>query len=284
VIVDFSSRPPLAQFQKKVAHLDNYRRVYAGSERLASQAIGEEAFAEYMRAYDAVDTRAVVVKGCDIESTFNFKIENDHVADLCRRFPSRFIGFAGVDPHKGKVAVAELERAVRELGMRGLDLQCFEHKLNINDPLLYPLYEKCVELDIPVNIHCGMNFSAVTRMSYGRPEFLDAVMVDLPELRVCASPPGWPWIEELIAVAWRHPNVRIGLVAVRPKYLANPNSGYGPLLQYGGSILQDRIMFGSSYPLLPVERSVAEIRALPLAAAIQDKWLHANAAAFLRLD
>ena len=71
------------------------------------------------------------------------------------------------------------------------------------------------------------------------------------------------------------------LVAVRPKYLADPNSGYGPLLQYGGTILQDRIIFGSSFPMLPVARSVAEIKALPLSAEVQHKWLHANAAAFL---
>ncbi|HVZ00777.1 MAG TPA: amidohydrolase family protein [Dongiaceae bacterium] len=283
MIIDMSSRPPLPQFQKKASHLDNYRRVYASSERLSSRAVGDEAFAAYMRDYDALDARAVVVKGSDVETTFNFKIENEHVADLCRRFPARFLGFAGVDPHKGKAAVAELERAVRELGMRGLDLQCFEHKLNINDPLLYPLYEKCIELDIPVNVHCGMNFSTRTRMTYGKPEYLDAVLVDLPDLRVCASPPGWPWVNELIAVAWRHPNVWIGLVAVRPKYLADPNSGYGPLLQYGRSILQDRIIFGSSFPMMPVERSVAEIRALPLGAEVEHKWLYANAAAFLRL-
>jgi predicted TIM-barrel fold metal-dependent hydrolase len=283
MIIDMSSRPPLPEFHRVAPHLDNYRRVYASSERLTAAPPAEDSFADYLSRYEALGARAVVIKGKDVGSTFGVRIENEEVAALCRRYPSRFVGFAGVDPHKGKAAAAELERAVRELGLRGLDLQCFEHRLPINDRLLYPLYEKCIELDIPVNIHCGVNFSTRSLMRYGRPELLDEVMVDLPELRVCASPPGWPWVNELIAVAWRHVNVWIGLVAVRPRYLADPNSGYGPLLQYGSTVLKDRIVFGSAFPMLPVERSVAEIRALPIPEEIQHRWLYANAAALLRL-
>ena len=73
------------------------------------------------------------------------------------------------------------------------------------------------------------------------------------------------------------------LAPVRPKYLAVQNSGYEPLLQYGNTVLQDRIMFGTSYPLLPVERSIQEIEALPLKDASKRKWLHDNAARFLRV-
>jgi hypothetical protein len=115
---------------------------------------------------------------------------NEDVAEFCRSQNGRFIGFAGVDPHKGMTALRELEFAVRELGLRGLNLQCFEHKLHINDKKMFPLYAKCIELDIPVNIHCSINFSTATLMDYGRPQLLDEVMVHFPELRVCAAPPG----------------------------------------------------------------------------------------------
>jgi uncharacterized protein len=283
MIIDFSSTPPLPELRGVTPHLQNYRRVYRASEEQADQAVGPEALASYLRLYDGLDARAVVVKARDAESTFGFKIENRDLARFCETHGPRFIGFAGVDPHKGKPAVAELEIAVNELGLRGLNLQCFEHKLHPNDRLLYPLYAKCVELDIPVNIHCGVNFSRQTLMSYGRPELLDEVLVDFPELRVCAAPPGWPWINELIAVAWRHPNLWIGLVAVRPKYLTVAASGYEPMLQYGRTILKERIIFGSSFPMMPVERSVAEIRALPIDLEIQHRWLYANAAEFLRI-
>ncbi|MBC7135109.1 MAG: amidohydrolase, partial [Oceanibaculum nanhaiense] len=211
------------------------------------------------------------------------RIANEDVAAFCREQGPRFVGFAGVDPNKGMTAVRELDHAVRELGLRGLNLQCFEHKLAINDKKMYPLYAKCIELDIPVNLHCSINFATSTLMEFGRPALLDEVMVHFPELRVCAAPPGFPWVHELIGVAWRHANVHIGLVAVRPKYLTVAGSGYEPLLQYGRTILQDRIIFGSAYPLMPLERTVREIEALPLEEDVRRKWLYGNAKRFLRL-
>jgi len=283
-IIDFNSKPPTPAFAATGPHLDNYRRVYESAERAAQQERSATASVDaYLAMYRALNARHVVIKARDVETTFGFRVPNEAVAEFCRAHPG-FIGFAGVDPHKGMTALRELEYAVRELGLRGLNLQCFEHKLRIDDAKMYPLYAKCIELDIPVNIHCSVNFSTDTAMDYGKPEFLDAVMVHFPELRVCAAPPGWPWVHELIAVAWRHKNVYISLAPVRPKYLAVENSGYEGLLQYGNTVLQDRIMFGTSYPLLPVERSIAEIEALPLKDASKRKWLHDNAARFLRVD
>lgn len=282
--IDYGSRPPLAAFEKTGPHLKNYRRVYEASERdVAESTVGRQSLEDYLAMYDALAASHVVVKARDVETTFGFRVANEDVAEFCRKHGPRFIGFAGVDPNKGMTAVRELEFAVRELNLRGLNLQCFEHRLRINDPKMYPLYAKCIELDIPVNLHCGINFSTDTPMEYGRPQFLDEVMIHFPELRVCASPPGWPWIHELLGVAWRHRNVWIGLVAVRPKYLAVAHSGYEPLLQFGNTVLQDRIIFGSSYPMLPVETCLDEIDALPIKAEVRRKWIHGNAARFLGL-
>ena len=284
MIIDFSSRPPVpALALPPSTHLANYRRVYAASESLVAPASDESALERYLAGYEALDARAVVIKARDLESTFGVKIANEDVAAFCAAHGERYIGFAGVDPHKGMDAVREFERAVRELGLRGLNLQCFEHRLAINDKRLYPLYAKCVELDVPVNIHCGMNFSTRTEMSYGHPSGLDEVLMHFPELRACASPPGWPWINELLAVAWRHPNLWIGMVAIRPKLLATPNSGYEPLLQYGKTLLKSRLLFGSGFPMMPVERSIGEIEALPIDDETRHRWLYANAADFLRI-
>ena len=284
MIIDYASRPPTPELSGSAPHLGNYRRVYEASEKLVPHEADEAALRDYLRSYDELRAERVVIKARDLDTTFGFKIANDDVAAFCQAHAPRFVGFAGADPHKGMEAVRELERAVKELGLIGLNLQCFEHKLQANDKKMYPLYAKCVELDIPVNIHCGLNFSSRTPMSFGRPEDLDEVLVDFPELRVCASPPGWPWCEELIAVAWRHPNLWIGLVAVRPKYLASPDSGYGALLRYGSTVLRDRIIFGSAYPMMPVARSVQEIAELPIPEEVRRQWLFDNAARFLRLD
>jgi predicted TIM-barrel fold metal-dependent hydrolase len=282
-LIDYSSKPPVPDVALRPAgHLSNYDRVYSSESREPESP--DRALESYLATYDELGATHVVIKARDIETTFGFKISNEDIAGFCRTHGKRYIGFAGVDPHKGMTAIRELERSVRDLGLRGLNLQCFEHKLPINDKLMYPLYAKCVELGIPVNIHCGINFAASTSMEFGRPSMLDEVLGHFPELRVCAAPPGWPWVQELIAVAWKHPNLMIGLVYVKPKLLATANSGYEPLLQYGRTLLQDRIIFGSGYPRLSPWSALDEIDALPVSGAIRDKWLFANAARFLGLD
>jgi predicted TIM-barrel fold metal-dependent hydrolase len=285
-VIDFGSTPPIPEFNPtSKEHLANYRRVYKSSEeRTRAEADPEGALASYIAAYDQAGISTVVVKARDVETTFGLKIKNEDVAAFCERQGPRFIGFAGVDPHKGMDAIRELEHAVKGLGLKGLNIQCFESKVAINDAKLYPLYAKCIELDVPVNIHVGINFSTATSMEYGRPALLDEVMMHFPDLRVIASPPGWPWVTELIGVAWRHANVHIGLVAMRPKYLAVANSGYEPLLQYGNTVLQDRMIFGSAWPMQPIGQAIADIDALPLKDITKRKWLHENAARLLRLS
>lgn len=285
MIIDYASSPPLPEFRPtNREHLANYSRVYSSSQSRNSlfQDVEDERRA-YFDMYSAHNVRHVVVHARDVESTFGLKIHNENLAAFCRNNGPRFVGFAGVDPHKGEAAVKELEFAVRELGLRGLNIQCFENRVYINDPILYPLFAKCVELNIPVNLHCGMNFSLHSLMEYGRPLLLDRVMLDFPKLKVIASPPGWPWVQELLAVAWRHRNVYIGVVAVRPKYLNVPHSGYESLLQYGSTILQDQMIFGSAFPLQPFEQALNDLQGLPMRDEVRAKWLGGNAARLLNL-
>jgi uncharacterized protein len=283
MFTDFSSRPPTPELDGHAPHLSNYRRVYRNTEGAVERAAeGRDALAAYLDTYERLNARTVVLKARDVRSTFGFRIANEDVAAFCRSHGERYLGFAGVDPHRGMEAVRELEAAVRDLGLRGLNIQGFEHQVEIDDRVLYPLYAKCVELDIPVNVHCGTNFSTATSMTYGHPAALDRVLRHFPELRACASPPGWPWVNELLAVAWRNANLWIGLVAVKPKLLQTANSGYEPLLQYGRTILKDRMIFGSAYPMIPVEDALTQIGELPLPDEVREAWLWRNAEAFLR--
>jgi predicted TIM-barrel fold metal-dependent hydrolase len=283
MLIDFSSRPPLPEFSPAAAHLSNYRRVYEASETLSAGSQAAQGLDGYLETYERLGARHVVLKARDLSTTFGFKIANELVADFVTSHGPRFIGFAGVDPYQAD-AVAAFDHAVNHLGLRGLNLQCFELKMAPDDARLFPLYEKAIELDVPVNIHCGINFSTHTPMSVGKPEYLDNVMVRYPELRAIASPPGWPWVQELIGVAWRHPNLYIGLLAVRPKLLAKAHSGYEPLLQYGRTILKHKMIFGSAFPMMPVDTAVAEVNGLDLSDEVRNLWLHDNAARFLGLD
>jgi predicted TIM-barrel fold metal-dependent hydrolase len=285
MLIDFASTPPLPEMQVDAPHLAQYGRVYAASyEATGKNRLGVENLPDYLACYKRIGARHVVIKGRDAETRHGYRVRNEDVASFCHAHGPCFLGFAGVDPNKGVKALRELDFAIGELGLRGLNLQTFELGLPINDARMFPFYAKCIELDIPLNLHCSTSFSTAAAMRLGHPGLLDEVMVYFPELRVCAAPPGWPWVHELLAVAMRHENLFIGLTAVRPKYLAVPESGYGGLLQYGNTILQDRIIWGSSWPMLPIERSLEEIDALPLKDNVKRKWLYNNAARFLRLE
>lgn len=285
MLIDFSVKPPRREFYSALLGNDlrGYRDTYGrGDLRRQLEQVTPEAMAQFVAELKNNGARAVI-RGLDAETTMGHRIPNEVVAEIVAAHPDCFIGFAGVDPRKGRQAVADLEHAIEVLGLRGLNLMLFENELAPNDRRNYPLFERCEHWGIPVNIHSSMHFARGISMRYGHPSHLDDVAIDFPNLKIVAAPPGFPWVLELIAVAWRHPNVHIGLAAVRPRYLAKPGSGYEPLVTYGNSILQDRIIFGSSYPLLSPFVGADEIRALPLKEEVKDKWLHHNAARLLGL-
>ena len=283
--VDYASVPPTPELGRRSSpHMARYNSVFssslaqAGQEGAAVEASSTDELADYLKTYDELGIDRGVIRARDVESTFGEKVSNESVAAFCQANSPRFLGLASVDPNKGMRSVRELEHAVTRLGLVGLHLPCFEHKLEVNAKELYPLYAKCIELDVPVNVHVGMSFSSAVRMTYGLPRYLDEVMVHFPELKVVASVPGFPWVLELIGVAWRHPNVHIALNALRPKYLQTAGSGFEPLLQYGRTVLRDRIICGSNWPLQSVRRYFSELDALPLEDEVRDAWLGGNAA------
>lgn len=285
--VDYASIPPTAALGRNPSrHMANYDKVFAASLARTGNKITTEAdeLADYLRTYDELGIDRVVIRARDVETTFGIKVANETVAEFCSAHAPRFIGLASVDPHKGMAALREFEHAIRELGLRGLHLPCFEHKLDVNAKELYPLYAKCVELDVPVNVHVGMSFSSAVPMTHGLPRYLDEVMVHFPELKVVASVPAFPWVLELIGVAWRHPNVHIALNAMRPKHLQTVGSGFEPLLQYGRTILRDRILCGSNWPLQSVRTYFEELKALPLEEDVHADWIGGNAARLFKME
>ena len=91
----------------------------------------------------------------------------------------------------------------------------------------------------------------------------------------------WPWVTEMVAVAWKHPNVYLEIGAVSPKYIGTPGTGWEPLMVYGNSLLQDRVLFATDN-MLPHARCVEELKALPLKESVKAKWLGLNACKILK--
>jgi predicted TIM-barrel fold metal-dependent hydrolase len=269
--------------------MSGYLRVFFKQEprpqefRKIAKAFGR-AEDEVIELLDAAGIDRTLITGFDewssVHETF---IPNELVAALADRHPDRFIPFAGVDLLKGIEAVREFEHLVGDRGFQGLSLRPFMIGLPADDRRYYPLYAKCVELDVPLSIHTSANWTTVAVNDLGHPRHIDAVAADFPELRIVMSHAGYPWVLEACLLAWKYPNVYLELAAHRPRYLSAPGTGWEPLLRFGQTTIADKVLFGTGWFLLgrPPGQIVEEFRALPVAEDVMERWLGRNAETLL---
>jgi predicted TIM-barrel fold metal-dependent hydrolase len=204
---------------------------------------------------------------------------NDYVAAIVQRYPQQFIGFASVDPHKGKAAVKEMERAIKDLGLAGAKFHPGVQSFYPNDPTFYPLMEKIQELGVPALFHTGTNgLGAGTpggmgiKLDHTRPIYLDSLAADFPGLTIIGAHPSWPWHEEMIASMQHKTNVFNDLSGWSPKYI--PES----LLREAATRLQDRFLFGSDYPFITPQRWLKDFEPLTyFTPEVREKLMWRNA-------
>jgi predicted TIM-barrel fold metal-dependent hydrolase len=141
------------------------------------------------------------------------------------------------------------------------------------DPVYYPLYVKCCELDLPLCINTGIPGPPLPAEAQN-PIHLDRVCYRFPELKLCMIHGADPWWDTAIRLMIKYRNLRLMTSAWSPKRL--PES----LLHYMRTRGTDRVMFASDYPVLSMERCLGEAAALNLDDAVRDAWLYGNADAF----
>lgn len=234
--------------------------------------------------YRGLGLRAVIFM-IDFETASGFPYPgNELVAEAVQKYPDVFTGFASVDPLKGEAAVNELERSVRELGLRGVKFHPGLQGFTPNEGRFGPLYAKCSELKVPAIFHTGHTGVGAgapggggIRLSRCRPIYLDDVAAEFPDLTIIMAHPAWPWHEEQLSVALHKPNVYLDLSGWSPKY-------FPPVvIQYANTLLQDKVLFGSDYPVLSPERWLRDFEAAPFKDEVRPKILLENARRVLRL-
>ena len=195
------------------------------------------------------------------------------------------MGFAHLSPYDGMRAVRELERLVREERFGGLSVSSLYDQVRASDARYYPLYAKCVELAIPVRIYTAMTYANDRPYDLGHPRELDRVAIDFPELKIVAGLAGWPWVNEMVALIRRHPNLYVDTGAHRPRHFATKGSGWEQFLQFGNTLLQDKVMVGLSAAAfgMTMEEEIKEYLELPLKDSVKEKWLYHNAARFFEI-
>lgn len=185
----------------------------SGSAHLLDQALSIEHTVELM---DQAGVEKLMLSAwCRPEG---WVFSNDEIAAYTRAFPERFVGVATVDLSRPMAAVAELERAVKELGCKALRIVPWLWKLPPNHRWYYPLYVKCIELGIPFCTQVG-HTGPLMPSETGRPvPYLDEVALDFPELVIVGGHIGHPWTDEMIGLAWKHDNIHIDTSAYLPAY------------------------------------------------------------------
>lgn len=206
---------------------------------------------------------------------WDMKIEE--VLEVTQADPKRFKGMFGINPYHRMDGVRALERAVRDHGFVAAQLHHYGYNLRPDDKSFYPFYAKCVELDIPLMVQMGHS-AEMMPSDVGRPIYLDEVALYFPELTIIAAHTGWPWVEELIAMAWKHPNVYISTTAHLPKYWDKS------LVHFMNSRGKGKVMYGTDFPVLSHAQSLAEIDQLGLKPEAKKALLHDTACKVFKLD
>jgi len=198
-------------------------------------------------------------------------ITNDEVAGFVAQYPERLVGVASVDLRRPVVAVRELRRAVRELGMRALRIVPWLWGLPPNDRRYYPLYVECIELGIPFCTQVG-HTGPLRTSETGRPiPYLDDVALEFPDLTIVGGHIGYPWTAEMIALATKYPNVYIDTSAYTARRFP------AELVAYMRANGRRKVMFATNYPMIAAERALQDLDSLELDAEATDLFLSGNA-------
>ncbi len=233
---------------------------------------------EVVRDLKAHNVVKAVITGRDCETTYGAKSNNQSVLDFIAAYPDMFIGFAGVDPHKGMQGIRDLCEAVLEKGLKGAAIDPYLAKIYVNDAKYYPFYAKCCELDIPIIITTGpATLVPGAIMDHVAPRYIDFVARDFPELKIIVSHGGYPWISEMINVAQRNANVYVDL----SEYEQSPLSE--AYIQAANTMITDKVLYASAHPFVDFKDALKTYEGLPFTAEAREKIMYTNAAKLLGL-
>ena len=197
-----------------------------------------------------------------------------------KEHPDRFVGQGSVDPNKGMEGVRDMVRQFEEYGVRsfGAFNAGFNPQVGINDAKMYPIYAKCVELDLPIFSCAGVPGPRFP-MWPQNVELIDQVMYDFPELVFVTRLGCEPWEDLAIKLMLKWPNLYYSTTAFAPKFY--PKS----IIDYANTRGSDKIIYGGYFPMgLSLDRIMSDMQDLPLKDEVWPKFLSGNARHVLKLS
>ncbi len=278
-VIDMRSRPAfLHDFYGKTPGTKEYEVVKWLNGRVGSKDpehfTRSKDIASFVQEIKASGISASVVVGRDTPS---IKHSNDEINTLVKGH-AELVGMGSVDPHRLgiKAAVQEVERAVKKLGMKGINVEpgFGSPPRNCDDPMLFPIYEACEGLGVPVSIMSGPTAPSLEMVN---PAAVGHVARAFPNLSIICYHGFYPYVNEIIGVALRYENV----VIVPDMYIFVP--GGSLYVEAANGCMKNQILFGSSYPFRPMKQSIDDYRALGFKDDVIDSVMFGNAERVLKL-
>lgn len=229
---------------------------------------------------------AAVVFTVDATSATGHPVNSvEEIAEYAAENNDVLIPFGSVDPLQGKAAVKRARRLVDEYGVKGFKFHPSLQGFAPNDREFYPLYEALAETGVPALFHTGQTGIGAglpgghgIKLRYSDPMLLDDVAADFPDLTIVMAHPAVPWVDAQISIATHKANVYIDLSGWSPKYFP------AQLVRAANTMLQDKVLFGSDFPVIQVDRWMADFDKLELKPGIAPKIFKDNAIRVLGLD
>ena len=279
-LIDFRGRPPTAEFNsyftREGTTTVNFR-VGAKYVSPAYMANSVDLFLEEMAAANIVRTVALGRNAKALNPKQNGFIPNDHIHGLMKEYPGKVIGCAGIDlTDTVHNAIEETERCIK-LGFKAIHIEPARSLDAMpNDSRIFPLYERCVELDIPVVLMTGP--LAGPTIEYSNPVYIDDLAGKFPKLKIVAGHGCWPWVTQILGVAFKHRNVYV----CPDVYMFMP--GADQYIQAANTYLQDQFLFGTAYPYRPLEQTAQDFLAFPINPEAMKKIVYSNIVKLLKLE
>jgi predicted TIM-barrel fold metal-dependent hydrolase len=234
--------------------------------------------------YRSLSMAAVVFTVDAGTATGHPALSSEEVVDSAAAYPDVLIPFGSVDPLRGPLAVAQARSLVLDHGARGFKFHPSLQGFSPDDQAYYPLWAEIESLGVPALFHTGQTGIGAglpggrgIKLRLSDPMLLDDVAADFPSLTVILAHPSVPWADASISIATHKSNVYIDLSGWSPKYFPPA------LVRAANSYLQDKVLFGTDYPLLTPERWLRDFDTLDLKPDVRPKILKDNAVRVLGL-
>lgn len=279
-VIDMRSRPSfLHDFYGKTPGTPEYEVVKWLNGRVGSKNVEHfthsKDVSSFVKEIKATGIKASVIVGRD---TPGIKHSNDEI-HLLVKGRKVLVGVGSIDPHRWGVraAVKEVERAVRVLGLKAINVEpgFGNPPRSCDDPMLFPIYDACDQLGVPVSIMSGPTAPSLDTV---RPAAVGHVAKSFPNLSIICYHGFYPFVNEIVGVAFRWPNVYI----VPDMYIFTP--GGGLYVEAANGCLRKQILYGSSYPFRPMAQSIKDYRSLGFNEGVIDDVMYGNASRVLKLN